>query len=176
MKKFLFLVVLAAISMGCEKWTGEDTSKNGLYLDGKCIVRLRSAFKGGSGLANEGTSNRCRIYEEKLETRPRWDEVPAVIGLQGIKYKDKKYSSIGQSLIGITIWLPEDSFGFGEMLMIPMTQGEYDGRCDKVSAVKVIDYSFLSSGGISVEIDITLVDGRSLRIHYNGTVSWDGLT
>ena len=187
MKHFAIIAAMAAIVMGCETWTGEDTndnglylewtgektSKNGLYLDGRCIVRLRSAFNGGA-MASEGTSNRCRIYEKDLETGPRWDEVPEVIRLQGFMYRDDEYSSLGQSLLGITVLFPDDSSGLGETLMIPMTQGEYDGRCDKVSAVKVIDYSFLSSGGISVEIDIKLVDGRSLRIHYSGKVSSDG--
>ena len=44
MNRLLFLAALAVLVIGCEKWTGEDSSKNGLYLDGKRIVFLGFAL------------------------------------------------------------------------------------------------------------------------------------
>ncbi len=173
MNRLLFLAALAVLVIGCEKWTGEDSSKNGLYLDGKRIVSLRSAFNGGS-MAGNGTSTRCRIYEMEYEEGPRWNEVSEVVYLLGYYYSGKEYLSAGQTLSGISVFFPDDSFGLGESLLIPMTQGEYDGRCEKVSSVNVLDYSYLSSGEVKVEIEITLMDGRNLRIHYNGIAKPDG--
>ena len=169
----MLLAALALLVIGCEKWTGEDSSKNGLYLDGKRIVTLRSAFSGGA-MASDGTSTRCRIYEMEHETGPIWNEVSEVVYLLGYYYSGKEYSSVGQSLRGISVFFPDDSFELGESLLIPMTEGEYEGRCEKVSSVNVIDYSYLSSVEVKVEIEITLVDGRNLRIHYRGKVSSDG--
>ena len=174
MKRLLFLAALAVSVIGCEKWTGEGSSRNGLYLEGKRIVTLRSAFNGGAMASIDGTSTRCRIYEMEYETDPRWDEVSEVVCLYGYNYRGKEYSSTAQTLQGIDIFFPEDSFGLGESLRIPMTQGEYDGRCEKVSSVNVIDYSYQSSGEVKVEIEVTLTDGRNLRVHYQGQVSRDG--
>ena len=183
MKKILstmFIVLTALFIASCEKssdvWEEGDSNKSGIYLDGQQIVSLRSAFVGGAMPSPEMSSNRCHIYEKKYKTGPKWNEVKEVVYIEGVKYSDKEYTSLSQSLERIEITFPSEISGLSGTLVIPMTQGKYNGGCEKVSAVKLLHYVWENGNENKdgeIDIAITLTDGRSLRIYYAGSTLGD---
>ena len=159
-----------------------EPNSGGIYLDDICAVPLGSTFMGG-GVANplEGTSHRCHIYEKYFEEGPRWNEVASVVTITGFRHTGVTYSEPGQFIDLISIngaVLKADT-----SLDIPLEQGKYKGGCDQVSSVKITNYD---SGTVKdrvtgeknndgkIDIEISLKDGRTLRIHYLGKIPYDG--
>lgn len=154
-----------------------EQKPSGIYLNGKLVSSLGSAFCGG-GIADpsKGSSFRCQIYKESFTTGPDWNKVGVDVAIRGFKYKNKEYSSLAQGINRLIV-----NSGFG--LLIPLEQGEYKGGCLQVSNVKIINYKMASvkdsktgekNNDAKIDIDITLKDGSSLIIHYRGTTPKDG--
>ena len=177
-----FSVLLAFLGVGCVQYTSDEPSSSGIYLGGKCIVSIGSAFMGG-GTANpdEGSSHRCQMYEQYFEYGPSWDQVASVVGISGFKYTGVTYSEPGQFIdfIGISGAV----LGLDTPLAIPLEQGKYKGGCDLVSSVRITNYDAgtvknqitgdMNDDG-KIDIAISLKDGRTLRIHYRGKILYDG--
>ena len=66
-------------------------------------------------------------------------------------------------------------------LIITLQQGEYKGGNEQVASVRIRNYDFgtvndngrRNSDG-KIDIVISLTDGRTLRLHYRGTMPYDG--
>ena len=190
MKKLLFtmlFMLIALLMASCEKAdttavdenmiAGEEVvegTNGGIYLDGNLIIPLRSAFVGGAFPTPYVNSNRCHIYEKKFKTGPLWNEVKETAYITGVKYSEKEYSSMRQSIERIEITVPAGVSGLSGTLAIPLTQGQYNRGCEKVSAVKFHNYDFALDKEGKIDIEITLTDGRSLRIYYAGATPYDG--
>ena len=182
MKRIVLLAALAALVMGCEKYTSDELESSGIYLNGKCVVPIGSTFMGG-GIANpsKGSSHRCHMYEKYYEYGPNWDKVTSVVTIVGFRYTGIIYSAPGQYIDGIGI--DKDVLNLDTHLYIPLEQGKYKGGCEQVSAVWITNYD---NGTVKdkitgeknddgkIDIAISLTDGRTLRIHYRGKVPYDG--
>ena len=184
MRNRMVLMLFAGpmLLVGCEKYTCDEPSSSGVYLDGKCIVPIGSTFMGG-GTANplKGSSHRCHMYEKYFEHGPSWDQVASVVTITGFRYTDVTYSEPGQyiDLIGINGTVLDRE----TPLVIALEQGEYKGGCDLVSSVRITNYDMgtvknqitgdMNDDG-KIDIVISLTDGRTLRIHYRGKILYDG--
>lgn len=190
MKRIVILAALAALVMACEKspidgddfeLTVTETSDGGIYLDKECVISIGSSFVGG-GTADptKGSSHRCRMYEKVYESGPRWNEVSAVVAIEGFRYTGVTYSYPGQLIDRIEI--SKDVLNMDTNLSIPLDQGEYKGGCELVSSVKITNYDFGTVKDLrgnknddgKIDIVISLTDGRSLQIHYRGRIPLDG--
>ena len=182
MKKYVLLTVLATMVMACEKYTSDTQESSGIYLNGKCIVPIGSAFMGGAiADPSKGSSHRCNMYENDYESGPRWDEVASLVTIMGFRYTGETYLAPGQFIDGIGI--NKDVLGLDTHLSILLEQGKYKGGCELVSAVKITNYDSgtvkdLNTGEKNddgkIDIAISLTDGRTLRIHYRGKIRYDG--
>ena len=162
---------------------GQHDETSGLYLDGECLVPIGSSFMGG-GVADpgRGSFHRCSLYEKTFISGPDMNKVKSVVSFGGFRYMAVEYKAPGQYLESIVINLPDDVTEHGASLEIPLKQGTYDGGCDEVSSVKILDYSEGTINDITktwdadgkIDIVITLKDGRSLRIFYQGRIPYDG--
>ena len=178
----LMLVAGLLLSVCCEKYTSDEPSSSGVYLDGKCIVSIGSTFMGGA-IANptKGSSHRCHMYEKYFEHGPSWDQVASVVTITGFRYAGVTYSEPGQFIDKIVIdgsILKQDA-----PLLIPLEQGEYQGGCEQVSSVRIQNYTAgtvknSTTGAMNddgkIDIEISLTDGRTLSIHYRGKIPYDG--
>ena len=182
MKKIVLLSALAALVLGCEKYTSNEHESSGIYLNGKRVASIGSTFMGG-GIANpsKGSSHRCHMYEKDYEHGPNWDVVTSVVTMVGFRYTGVTYSAPGQFIDWIGI--DKDVLNLDSPLSIPLEQGAYKGGCELVSAVRITNYDRGSvknqeTGAMNddgkIDIAISLTDGRTLRIHYRGKVPYDG--
>ena len=182
MKKLVLLTMLATLVMSCEKYTSNGHKSSGIYLDRECIVSIGSAFMGGAmSDITKGTSHRCHMYEQDFEYGPNWNKVASAVSIVGFRISGVTYSAPGQYIDGISI--NKDVLNLDSNLYIPLEQGEYKGGCEQVSAVRITNYD---SGTVKnqitgeknddgkIDIAISLTDGRTLRIHYRGKISFDG--
>ena len=184
MRNRIVLMLFAGLllSVGCDKYTSDEPSSSGVYLDGKCIVSIGSTFMGGA-VANptKGSSHRCHMYEKYFEHGPSWDQVASLVTITGFRYTGVTYSEPGQFIdfIGIS----RAVLNLDTPLSIPLEQGEYKGGCDLVSSVRITNYDNgtvknQTTGDMNddgkIDIEISLTDGRTLRIHYRGKILYDG--
>lgn len=155
--------------------------KNGIYLNGECLVDIGSTFMGG-GTADpkKGSSHRCHMYEQVFAVGPNWDEVDPVVSFSGFSYEGVNYHLPGQHLDRIAISFPSRVANLGSTLIIPLAQGEYKGGSGSVTSVSIFDYtpgSFnFDTGEMNdgkIDIAITLSDGRTLDIYYRGVILHD---
>ena len=178
----LMLIAGLLLSVGCDKYTSDEPSSSGVYLDGKCIVSIGSTFMGGAmANPNKGSSHRCHMYEKYFEHGPNWFQVASVVGISGFRYTGVTYSEPGQyiDLIGINGTVLD----LETPLAIPLEQGKYKGGCDLVSSVRIKTYDCgtvkdqitgdMNDDG-KIDIVISLKDGRTLRIYYRGKILYDG--
>lgn len=191
MKKLVILAALAALLMACEKFPNDvdepemtvtETSFGGIYLNGECVMPIGSSFVGGAVVnPDEGSSHRFHMYEKVYEYGPNWSEVSSVVKIEGFRYQGVTYSAPGQFIDKIEI--SKDVLKMDTNLLIPLDQGEYKGGCDLVSSVKITNYDFgtvkdkitgeMNDDG-KIDIIISLTDGRSLHISYQGKIPSDG--
>ena len=184
MRNRIVLMLFAGLllSVGCDKYTSDEPSSSGVYLDGKCIVSIGSTFMGGA-VANptKGSSHRCHMYEKYFEHGPSWDQVASLVTITGFRYTGVTYSEPGQFIdfIGIS----RAVLDLDTPLSIPLEQGKYKGGCDLVSSVRITNYDNgtvknQTTGDMNddgkIDIEISLTDGRTLRIHYRGKILYDG--
>ena len=182
MKRFVLLAALTTLIMGCEKYPIAENDPSGIYLNGGRVASIGSVFWGGAIAApSKGSSHRCHMYEKNYESGPSWDEVACIVSIVGFRHTGVTYSAPGQFIDRISI--NKDVLNLESHLSIPLEQGEYKGGCEQVSAVKITNYDRGTakdhiSGEMNddgkFDIAISLTDGRMLRIHYRGTVPYDG--
>ena len=139
------------LSVGCEKYTSDQPASSGVYLDGNCIVSIGSTF------------------------------MASLVTITGFRYTGVTYSEPGQFIdfIGIS----RAVLDLDTPLSIPLEQGKYKGGCDLVSSVRITNYDNgtvknQTTGDMNddgkIDIEISLTDGRTLRIHYRGKILYDG--
>ena len=157
----LMLIAGLLLSVGCEKYTSDEPASSGVYLGGKRVVSIGSTFIGG-GIASPllGSSHLCQMYEQYFEQGQSWNQVASVVTITGFRYTDVTYSEPGQYLDFISI--SGAVLDLDTPLVILLNQGEYKGGCELVSSVRITN------------IEISLTDGRTLRIHYRGKILNDG--
>lgn len=180
MKRIVLLIASAMLVMACEKYMSNDPGSSGIYMDGKRLVPIGSVFIGG-GIADpaKGASHRCHMYEEYFSTGPRWDEVPSIVTMFGFRVAGASYSGPGQYLNHIII--DNAVLNTDRPLIITFQQGEYKGGNEQVASVRIRNYDFGTvndngrrNGDGKIDIVISLTDGRTLRLHYRGTMPYDG--
>ena len=180
MKRIVLLIASAMLVLACEKYMSNDPGSSGIYMDGKRLVPIGSVFIGG-GIADpaKGASHRCRMYEEYFSTGPRWDEVPSIVTMFGFRVAGASYSGPGQYLNHIII--NNAVLNTDRPLIITLQQGEYKGGNEQVASVRIRNYDFGTvndngrrNGDGKIDIVISLTDGRTLRLHYRGTMPYDG--
>ena len=178
----IMLVAGLLLSVGCEKYASDQPASSGVYLDGKCIVSIGSTFMGG-GIADpsKGSSHRCHMYEKYFEHGPSWDQVASAVTITGFRYTGITYSEPGQYIDFISI--SRAVLDLDTPLSIPLEQGKYKGGCDLVSSVRITNYysgtvKNQTTGDMNddgkIDIEISLTDGHTLRIHYRGKILYDG--
>ena len=178
----LMLFVGLLLSGGCDKYTSDEPSSSGVYLDGKLIVPIGSTFMGGADAEpSKGSSHRCHMYEKHFNSGPSWDHVASVVTITGFLYTGVTYSEPGQFINSIA--LSGAVLNLDTPLTIRLEQGKYKGGCDLVSSVRITNYNAgtvknQNTGEMNddgkIDIEIALIDGRTLRIHYWGQIPYDG--
>ena len=201
MKCFLFFISLTSICFtGCNNTSRTDSSTNkavivkpahsvksdagSLTEDGCFVYSIESAFAGG-GISDPsvGSSHRCRMYREKFETGPKWNEVEALVIIEGFRYNNTEYTTADKMINRITINGLEDSLGLGYSIVIPMEQGEYNGGNELIQDVRINSYqpstfntdteSFNKDANINIVI--TSAAGDIIYIRFiNGITAYDG--
>lgn len=182
MKRILFLAALAVMVMACDKYTSDNPESSGVYLNGRRVVPIGSTFMGG-GVAepSKGSSHRCHMYEYGYEKGPMWEEATSIVTIFGFRHNGITYSEPGQFIDTIVIdgsVLKQDA-----PMLIPLEQGLYQGGCERVSSVRIQNYTAgtvkdrmtgkMNDDG-KIDIAISLTDGRMLRVHYRGRIPYDG--
>ena len=179
MKRFI-LLALAVLSAACSDYSSDDHKSSGIYLNERRVVSIGSVFMGG-GTANpsKGSSHQCHIFENSYEYMPAG--VPCIVYINGFRYADVNYSKPGLYLEGV--YIDEAVLESDSPLSIRLNQGKYEGGCESVSAVDIINYDrgtvkTQSTGEMNddgkIDILISLKGGRKLRIHYRGKIPFDG--
>ena len=178
MKRFI-LLALAVLSAACSDYSSDNHKSSGIYLNERRVVSIGSAFTGGSiASPRDGTSHRCRMFERASEYMP--EESPVVF-IHGFCYNGVTYSKPGQKLE--SIYIDGAVLDSDTPLSVPLNQGKYEGGCESVSAVDIINYDrgtvkTQSTGEMNddgkIDILISLKGGRKLRIHYRGKIPFDG--
>ena len=178
----LMLIAGLLLSVGCEKYTSDEPASSGVYLGGKRVVSIGSTFMGG-GIASPllGSSHLCQMYEQYFEQGQSWNQVASVVTITGFRYTDVTYSEPGQYLDFISI--SGAVLDLDTSLVILLNQGEYKGGCELVSSVRITNYDVGTiknqktgerNDDGKIDIEISLTDGRTLRIHYRGKILNDG--
>jgi hypothetical protein len=110
-----------------------------------------------------------------------WEEATSIVTIFGFRHNGITYSKPGQFIDTIVIdgsVLKQDA-----PMLIPLEQGLYQGGCERVSSVRIQNYTAgtvkdrmtgkMNDDG-KIDIAISLTDGRTLRIHYRGKIPYDG--
>ena len=166
--------------------TANATKADGgaLAKDGTFVYKIGSVFHGGADTDPEkGSSHRCHFYQEKFTEGPRWNEVQALVEINGFRYNGVDYNEPGQVIDRIKINGLDESLGFGSCLYIPMKQGKYKGGNDLIEDVQIKSYKFASyidydghqNKDADINIVITSTSGDIITIRFaNDVTPYDG--
>lgn len=176
MKRIILLAALATLVMGCEKYSSDKPESSGIYLDGERVISIGSAFWGSHNESQERVFF-CMLYENDytLDAYPP-HIAPSVAAVYGLRETGVSYSTHGY----LNYLVIPDIANLGTELSIPLQQGEYKGGCDYVSSVKIKNFGSLDAmDEVTGEMDrgkidmiISLKDGRTIRVHYRGTIRY----
>lgn len=173
------ILLMGCCLMGCEKgvFGSDDANGNALIVkpasatkamsgkltkDGAFVYKIGSVFHGGADADPEkGSSHRCHFYQEKFAEGPRWNEVQALVEINGFHYNGVDYHEPGQYIDQIIINGLDESLGFGAYLNIPMNQGKYEGGNELIKDVQIKSYKFASyidyEGHQNKDADINII-------------------
>lgn len=131
--------------------------KSLLTKEGTIAYPILSAILGG-GVINprEGSTYFCQVGCDKLTE----EDESLIVYIQGFRHYGVDYTFPGQQVDMITISGLEESLGLGKNLIIPLSQGIYEGGNEMIKDVQIISLkgSTIDAHGTSnKDADINIV-------------------
>lgn len=148
-----------------------------LTKEGTVLYPIGSAFGGGGVYPPDWESHRYRFYRERYSESPDWLEVEPIIAIDDTEYYGISYTEVGQRIDRIYLSGLDESLGLGSSLLIPMSQGKYEGENGLIKEVQIKSYELpsITDNKANIHIVITSMAGDIIIIHFaNAVILNDG--
>lgn len=137
-----------------------QVNKSLLTKKGTIEYPIGTVFMGGNiSDPRIGSSYECYFYRDKLTTEPE-DYESLIVSIHGFRHYGVDYTFPGQEVDLITISGIEESLGLGKYLIIPLSQGIYEGGNEMIKDVQIISLKGSTSdthGTLNKDADINIV-------------------